>query len=170
MAVEAIKSAQITNQTASPKVPNTSFNAEGGPVHSVAHVLMNATASIGSTYRLGRVRSGDRVDTLQYAQTVGTGGVGRNNDFGIYDIEGGAVVSAALLAKNVTFAAAVASYQELIPGSASAVLTVLNVEQRIWELLGLASDPDKEYDLTITCNEANTTLAIDIAVQWGVIR
>lgn len=170
MAVEAILSAQITNAVAIPRVPNTSFTSEGQPVTSVAKVTMDAAASIGSTYRLFRVRSGDRVASLQIANDAGTAGVGRDNDIGIYDIEGGAVVSAKLFAAAISLVTARVLWTELLPAEGGAVLTAAKTEQRIWELLGLSADPFKEYDLTITCNEANTTAAIIIAVQAMVIR
>lgn len=170
MAVEAVKSAQITNLTATPKVPGTSTTADGEVVTGVAKVTMASDASIGSTYRLGRVRSGDRVKSLKHAQSIGTGGVGRDNDYGLYDIDNGAVVNVNLFFDALTFAAAVLLWTELLPADAGSGVTVAKAEQRIWELLGLTADPFKEYDLTITCNEANTTLAIDIAAQWEVVR
>ena len=170
MAVEAILSTQITNAVAIPRVPNASTTDQGEPVHSVAKVTMDAAASATSTYRLFRVRSGDRVVSLRYAQTIGTGGVGRDNDFGLYDIEGGAVVDVNCFADAITFASAVLAWTELLPADAGSNCTVANCEQKIWQLLGLTADPFKEYDVTITCNEANTTLAIDIGVQITVVR
>jgi len=168
MAVVTRKSTQITNAEARPIIRNTSTQVEGEPVENVAYVNPQNGDSANSIYRLGRVRSGDRLAALQLANTAGT--TCASNDFGLYDIEGGAVVNATLFAHAIDLTAARTTFTGLIPGSSGATLTIANSEQRIWELLGLAQDPFKEYDLAITANNNFTVSNVDVSVKWTVVR
>lgn len=172
MAVELVNSTQIANDVATPKVLNNPFTTRGPAERSVAKVTVGATASIASIYRFFRVRSGDRVSVLRLANTIGTAGVGRDNDIGLYDIEGGAVVDVNFFAKAVSMVSERATWTELLPGAAAGGtnITPANSETRIWEQLGLSADPMKDYDVAMTVNEANTTLAIVVALQIEVVR
>jgi hypothetical protein len=108
--------------------------------------------SIGSTYRMSRIRSSDRVDTIRLANDAVLTAVA---DIGLYDINDGTVVSAAFFASAVSLAAASAGTDVtfesgLLGGSVS------NGEKRVWEALGLTGDPYKEYDVTLTLTAAAT--------------
>ena len=57
MAVVALKSTAITNATASPMVPNSANVANGNLRESQGFAVITSGDSVGSTYRLFRVRS-----------------------------------------------------------------------------------------------------------------
>jgi hypothetical protein len=73
-------------------------------------------------------------------------------NIGLYTVNGGAVVNAALFAAAQSLAAAQNTGLELV----HSVTTLANAEKRVWELLGLSADPGLEYDVTLTLTAAAT--------------
>lgn len=153
-AVVTLKSTAITNADATPIVFNSPSVEKGNERISRAVVAIGNGDSIGSTYRIARVRSSDKVNALLFwAPDIGTTTAG---SVGLYDTtaNGGAVVSAAFYASAVAFNAGPynavdVTYQALAAGGSLA-----NGEKRIWEALGLAVDPMKDYDIAITLTGA----------------
>lgn len=152
MAVEAIKSTVITNADASPAVINSAQIANGRVRHMRGKAAVDASASIGSTYRLMRVKSNDLVHQLLLHCTAITSAAG---DIGIYRTaaDGGAVVDADLFASAQSLASALAGTDVT---RESNVITVANMEKPLWELAGLSADPQVEYDIVVTLTAAAT--------------
>lgn len=148
MATEAIKSTVITNADATPVVINPAY-LDGARVRVKRGVATSvlAAADVGSTYRFGRIRSNDVVKEVKLDNA--TLGAGAAMDFGLYKTakDGGAVVDADLFASAVDMNTA---NRALDITRESGVITVANMQKRVWELLGLTTDPQIEYDITGT--------------------
>lgn len=148
MATEAIKSVPITNADATPAVLNKA-NVDGGRERhkrGVAVAVLGA-ADVGSTYRFFRIKSNDLVTRL-LLDNIAFGGAAAM-DIGLYKTakDGGAVVDADFFASAQAVVAAQRSIDVL---RESGVITVANMEKRVWELLGLTEDPNIDYDVTGT--------------------
>lgn len=145
MAVVNQTSAALTN--ALTNTVSEPWQVNGDTVESVGFAPVATTDSIGSTYRLVRVRSSSRLTVLQLvndALTTSTFNVG------LYGINGGAVVSVSLFGAAVSGATAGRTSLE------NTAITAANLEKRVWQLLGLSQDPNLEYDLTLTTVAAAT--------------
>lgn len=155
MAVETRKSTAITNATATPVVLNGGFLVNGNVRASQGFANIVSADSIASTYRLFRVRSGDRLDYLRvYAPDIGTTTAG---DVGLYDVNGvngGAVVDVDFFASALSLNGGALNGVDITFEAAAAGGLITNGEKRIWEALGLASDPSKEYDVVLTLTGA----------------
>lgn len=149
-AVVALKSTAITNMDAQPAVLNTANNSHGNIRESQGIAAISNGDSVGSTYRVARIRSSTRVSSIKlWAPDIGTTTAA---NVGVYDTaaNGGAVVSASLFAAGQALNAG--PYVALdVTFSALAQSTA---EQRLWELLGLSADPMKDYDLALTLSGA----------------
>jgi hypothetical protein len=152
MAVEAIKSSVITNSDATPVTINSAQIADGRVRHKRGVAAVDAAASIGSTYRLARVKSNDIVPLLLLDCTAITSATA---DIGLYRTarDGGAVVDADLFASAQSLASALRGNDVT---RESGVITVPNMEKTLWELLGLTADPQVEYDIALTLTAAAT--------------
>lgn len=161
MAVVATKSTMITNQDATPVVEAPAYQHHGRLREMVESFSIANGDSIGSTYRVLRVWSGWRIsDLVLDSPDIGTTTIA---DFGLYQTaeNGGAVVDADFFA----------SAQSLKDGAVantsiareSGVITIANADTRIWEQLGLSSDPKVWYDVTATL-----TAAADAAGEAGL--
>lgn len=154
MAVVALKSTAITNATATPPVPNSANVEKGKLRESQGFAVITNTDSIGSTYRLARIRSSDRVSQiLLYSPDIGTTTAG---DLGLYrtNPDGGAVVDVDFFASAQALNAGpyVGVDMTFEAGAAGGLIT--NGEKRIWEALGLTADPFLEYDIVLTLTGA----------------
>lgn len=156
----------IVNQTsngvtnANNKQQSNSYQVNGDAVETVGFAAVATTDSIGSTYRLARVRSSSRLSSLQVINDALTT---MTANLGLYGINGGAVVSVSLFGAAV--ALGTAGRTELLNTTA---VPAAKIEQRIWELLGLSLDPQLEYDLTFT-TVAAATAAGNLAVKVQAI-
>lgn len=148
--VSALKSGPITTLDATPAVRPGSWT-HGDKGHYAGTVETLATDSIASTYRMFRVRSGQRCAALAvFCDALGSGCAG---DVGLYKptIEGGAVVDADFFASAVAIAAATNGTDITFEsGNAATNMGIEQIEKRIWEVLGLTADPMVEYDVTVT--------------------
>jgi hypothetical protein len=156
MAVVALKSTAITNATATPMVPNSANLANGNLRESQGFAVIANGDSVGSTYRLGRLRSSDRVSQiLAYSPDIGTTTAG---DLGLYDTtmaaNGGTVVDADFFASALSLSGGAINGSDITFEAAAAGGLITNAEKRIWEALGLSADPHKEYDVVLTLTGA----------------
>jgi hypothetical protein len=144
MAADTLKSTTITGLDSLPILRPNAW-VHGGNVRAFSeYVTASAAADNTSTYRFFRVHSWMRPVNLSIFSVAqgGSAAVG----VGLYDTaaNGGAVVNATLFASAFSLVSAVAgtnvTYQNL---------TYDKSTLRIWELLGLTTDPSKEYDVTI---------------------
>lgn len=152
MAVVATKSTYVTNADATPVDLNPSYQ-NGTIREQVATIETTSGDSIGSTYRLLRVFSGWRIsDLLIDADDIGTTTIA---DVGLYDVaslNGGAVVDADFFASALVLNAGALANTNIT--HESAVVDIANKHKRLWEQLGLSTDPGKWYDIALTLTAA----------------
>ncbi len=188
MAQVAIKSTAVTNYNATPRTQNA-VGIENGAVIRAVNGLCTLTsgnteaatlAAGASTYRFGKIRSADYVDTLRLVTTADAGTT-TVVDIGLYDLlthsNGGTVVDQDFFASSFSLkdgaitrggaSAALEADQTFESGAAGGLIT--NGEKRVWEMLGLSADPHKEYDVAMTLTGACDGTATAL-LQVYVIR
>lgn len=171
MAQVNIKAAAITNATSMPRVQN-SRGIEGGELVRAVNGLCAITsgdtqaatyAAGASVYRFGYIKSSDFYDQLRViCPDIGTTTA---IDIGLYAVGNatapGAVVDqdffASALALNAgalaeTGTAGLSAFQSFEAGAAGGLATNLN--KRVWEALGLTSDPGLTYEVVGTLTGA----------------
>ncbi len=172
MAVVNTKSTAVTNADAATQT-NLSLKIAGGRLReSVGTVEAVNGDSIGSTFRLARIRSNDRVSRVMLSCDAITSCAG---DVGIYDIaaNGGAVVDADFFASAQSLASALVNADvthEADAADAGAGFGHADVEKPLWQALGLAADPYKLYDIAVTLTAAaaaNGTIAMKVQYVNG---
>ena len=154
MAVVALKSTAITNATATPVVPNSANVEKGNVRESQGFAVIANGDSVASTYRLGRIRSNDRMSLIRvYSPDIGTTTAG---DLGLYrtSAEGGAVVDVDFFASALSLSGGALNGTDITFEAAAAGGSIANAEKRVWEALGLTADPFLEYDITLTLTGA----------------
>lgn len=172
MAVVNTKSTAVTNADAATQT-NLSLKIAGGRLReSVGTVEAVNGDSIGSTFRLARIRSNDRVSRVMLSCDAISSCAG---DVGIYDIaaNGGAVVDADFFASAQSLASALVNADvthEADAADAGAGFGHADVEKPLWQALGLAADPYKLYDIAVTLTAAaaaNGTIAMKVQYVNG---
>lgn len=151
MAVVQVSSTPVANVDGKPIVRNSAKVSEGEVLSSIGSVALANGDSIGSVYRMVRIRSGCRINSLFLLCTAVTSGAA---DIGLYQTaaKGGAVVDADFFSAAQTIATASQGIQ-VAHGNALAVATSM---LRVWEALGLSADPGIEYDVALTLTAATT--------------
>jgi len=164
MAVVTVKSAGITNRDAVPAVLNNAAVINANLKCSAGLVTITSGDNINSTYAVCTIPSNALVRALWLtAPDIGTTTAA---DIGLYDVTaaGGAVVSGQLFQAGAVLNAG--PYQRVDYGSGKTI-TVANSEKRIWELLGLAADPVKNYDVVLKLTgTADATGAVLLEVVY----
>jgi len=172
MAVVNTKSTAVTNADAATQT-NLSLKIAGGRIReSVGTVEAVNGDSIGSTFRLARIRSNDRISRVLLSCDAISSCAG---DVGIYDIaaNGGAVVDADFFASAQSLASALVHADvthEADAADAGAGFGHADVEKSLWQALGLAADPYKLYDIAVTLTAAaaaNGTIAMKVQYVNG---
>lgn len=187
MAQVNIMSSAVTNATATPKVQNLP-GIDGGVMVRAVNGLVTLTsgndadptyAAGASVYRVGKVRSSDFYHQLRIVTTADAGTT-TVVDVGLYRTgtatAPGALVDQDFFASSlslkdgaiVTTGSGVnAADQTFEAGVAGGLIT--NAEKRIWECLGLTSDPGLEYEVVLTltgaCDGTATALVQVIVVR-----
>lgn len=121
--------------------------------------------SIGSVYRLARVPSNARVSRVLIGCDAITTCAG---DVGVYEIAaaGGAVVDADLFTSAQSLATAIVINTDVT--HESGIYGVEDVEQPLWQALGLTADPGKLYDIAITLTAAaGSAGTVSLKVQYA---
>lgn len=152
MAVVAVKSAQVTNRDASPRVFNN-----GRTVAGVKRVVLDQVAiangdSVASTYRIGQIPS--RAVVLAVRVTCPDIGTTTTADVGLYrtTADGGALVDADFFGSAVSLSGGALTKSDIT--LESTVVSVANAAKAVWENLGLATDPSVDYDVVLTLTGA----------------
>lgn len=162
MAVVNTISPELTNLLATPIVVND-IHDNGGRVRiKSATVAVAAGDDDNSTFRFFRVRSGHKIISLQLKCDAIAGGT--VYDLGLYTIDGGALVDVDLYADGITVATATpavphvnATAPHLELRFADAVTANINdINNKVWEDLGLTEDPGLEYDMVLTALTVGT--------------
>lgn len=149
MAAEHLKSTSITNATASPKTLNGPHLGAGILKEVQGTITPSATSEANSTHRFCRVPSNARISQVLISCAAFTTAGAVN--VGLYDVDGGSVVDADLFASAVALTAA---KQNADVTYESGEYTMVESEKMLWEVLGLSSDPQKEYDVAATVSTA----------------
>lgn len=155
MADDSKKTTAITNLDATPVLRAMSWYHGGALKSYVGTVEAADAASIGTVYRFFRIPSWARVESIHVMNDALSAGA---MDVGLYKCaaDGGAVVDADFFASAV----AVSSANKATGGSNvaweadSTASNIDKVDKRIWEILGLTSDPQLEYDVAGTVTTA----------------
>lgn len=165
MAVTNRNSDQIANIVAVPRV--TLFPADGPSILRTVRGVVTPAAddSATSVFRLCRIPSNAVIrSVILTAGNATTAGAG---DVGLYQTaeNGGAVVDADLFASAQALTSSAAA-RGLDVTLESGVYTTANANQQLWAVLGLSSDPKRDYDvaytITTTHNGGPTSLAIEV--------
>lgn len=164
-AVVAVSSTPITNATATPVVLNSANVARARVLASRGICAVANGDSIASVYRFTRIKSNDLVSKVLLDNA--TLGAACTMDIGLYQTSGngGAVVDAGFFASAIDMNAA---NRALDVTRESGVITVANMEKRVWQLLGLSADPQREYDVAGTLVAA-AAAAGSVCVQVEVL-
>lgn len=131
---------------------------------SVGTVEVAAGDDDGSVYRFMRVHSSWRISELLVACDAITGATAY--DIGLYNVAAGAAVDDDLFASAVNISGGLAAYTEQLLESGT--VGIDDVEKSIWELLGLTSDPNLEYDLCMTGDTVGSAAGtISVKVRYS---
>jgi len=142
-----VNSTWITNAVATPKVFTDANKSAGIAKVAKSAATVSATQASGDTIRMVRVPSNARIDAVLLTTADAT--TAGNVDIGIYQTEenGGAVVDSDLFASALALTGGpfVRSDQTFESGE----YTYAESAKPLWEVLGLTSDPGREYDVVL---------------------
>lgn len=155
MAVVTVKSFAITNRDASPKVRNDAAHAKASLRSFVGAAAIANGDSVGSKYILGSIPSNAIVHSLLLSTSADMGTTTTAN-IGLYQVTAadgtaGAVVDADFFKATADFKTGAITDSEVANGN---VITLANSYKKVWELLGLTSDPNLMYDVVATLDGA----------------
>ena len=168
MAVEYLKSTAVSNADGTPVVFNNGRVVRMPLWEFVGTKTVSASASIGSTYRLGRVPSNARISEISLScSAFDTTGAA---DIGVYQTayNGGTVVDADFFGSAVVLTTALTNSNVT---HESGVFGISDVEKPLWEALGLSADPMRDYDIALTLTAANgagATPVISMRTRFGI--
>jgi hypothetical protein len=163
MGTSALKSAPITNLDATPVVPNTTGEGAPGYVRSAyGQVTAVAADAAGSTYRLVRVPSNAKVQSLQFeSQAQGAGKVQLGLYYSSSTVDGtqaslqGTVIDAKFFSDDIDCAAAVLPGEKVFFTGGSNTPDKRN--QPLWQAAGLTADPGGFFDVVATVHTTAIT-------------
>lgn len=169
MGVVNVNSTQITNNLATPPVLSNPYIAGGIYRECVDVCTMGSADSNNSTYRFFRIPSNARIGDIEVMNDANTSGT--SYKCGVLLINGGSTVvagsDAIFIPSGTTMASARNTWTSLyFPAIAGSSAAVANVTKRVWELLGLTSDPNATYDVVVTAvtaGSAGGSLALKLA-------
>ena len=151
MGVVSVKSAAMTNATATPKVLNSANLVGGNLRESQASVTITSGDSTGSIYYLFPIKSSDRLSELKvYSPDIGTTTAG---DVGLYRTadEGGAVVDVDAICSALSLKDGALNGTDITFEATSGLGGLANAEKRVWECIsGLTVDPHLTYIVALT--------------------
>ena len=144
MAIVNLKSQQITDMTATPRVP-VNGRVQGGSLREASGTVVSGAADTAdSTYRFCRVPSNACISQVLISAADATTAGAIN--VGLYQVDGGAVVDADLFASALDLSGGPFTNQDITFESGQ--YTNAEADNALWEVLGLSADPGIEYDLT----------------------
>ncbi len=173
MAVVNTNSTELDNVEATPIVPNSIRNIGGRVRVKTASVTVANGDTNASTFRFFRVRSSDSIKSIKVRSSADFSS-GTDWDVGLYTINGGAVVDSDLYCDGATLATAapavphavaVSQYQEMRFADATTAI-MSDINNQVFEDLGLTADPGLEYDLVFLANTIGTVGGILAVEMW----
>lgn len=169
MGIANTKCTTVTNLDATPATLNDKRLMGGILKEQVGTVEIAAADDNNSVYRVGRVHSSWRIsDIIRYNDAITSGA---DFDVGLYDTaaNGGAVVNINCFADAVSLASAsVTGTSDLY--EAGSDVGVEDIEQEVWQMAGLSSDPNKFMDVCytgVTVGSGAGTLSVKIRYVDG---
>lgn len=153
MAVVTVKSARITGRDSTPPVRGGLTLGPRRLYAEVATVEVTNGDSIASKFILATVPSHASMRELViYCDAITSAAA----DFGVYRTtqDGGAVVDADAFGSAVSLATAITTGANIL--HESGVLDISEIEQPLWQILGLTVDPGIDYDIVATLTAAAT--------------
>lgn len=174
MAVVTTKSTAIANRDAVQKVLTDPFIAGGSTTEAYGFVAAAVGDSINSAYKMMSVPSNARVSSLRLAN--GALGTSVTVDVGVFypttlPLGGGSFLSPALAGTLITSSAiaagtavssANATFVDLI---STATLSLDKQEMPLWQMIGMAADPECNLDLGYVVKGAAVGTAGQIAMK-----
>lgn len=165
MAVVSVSSTVITNRDAVPRVKTISRVIKMAMQMASGTVELAAGDSIASKLKFAQVPSNARISQVLLSCDALTAGA---MDIGIYQTtdNGGAVVDADHFASAADMATALKNSDVTFE---SGVYGVEDLEKPLWEALGLATDPMRDYDIVGTLTTAATAAGtVSLQVSYGI--
>lgn len=175
MAVDHVKSPNITNLDSFPVVQNTAGEGAQGVLRSInGYATAVAASSVGATYQLVRVPSTVKVKRIFFeSEAQGAG----KFDVGVfYATDGGGGQPTSLLVANAIdadfFASAIDCTSLVAATDITNESTTYSLDKRdmpLWQALGLTSDPRVNFDIVasvITTAVTTGTGKFGIQVQF----
>lgn len=159
LAVVTVKSTLITNRDAQPVVISNRALQGGEVKHARAVVSIANGDSVGSKYLCFQIPS--NAVPISVRESFPDVGTTTAADVGLYQTTalGSAVVDADFFKAATVLNAGAISKSEIVNGN---VITLANSEKRVWELLGLASDPGINYDVVMTLTGAADAAGVGV--------
>lgn len=153
MAIVNVKARGIAAADGAPLLKGDLFTSPRRVYRWPATVEVTNGDSIGSVYRFSRVPSNAVPAALIKKSDAIASAVA---DFGLYRTaaDGGAVVDADFFGSAVALTGADTTGTDIV--HESGVVDISEVEQPLWQLLGLTADPGIEYDIAATLTVAAT--------------
>lgn len=172
MAVVTVKSTQVTNRDATPRVINSPAQVAGMMQQFAATAEAANGDSIASKYIMGQIPSNAFGEVIKlYCDAITSGAA----DIGIYrsTVDGGAVVDVDFYASAQSIAAAIATgtevQHEADPADAGVGFGLADLEKPLWQRLQLTADPGVMYDVVLTLTAATTAAGtIGLRANWAV--
>ena len=169
MPVVNTKSSAV-NRADAPTQTVNSLNVQGGRLYeSIGTIEATLDDSIGSTYRLVRVKSNDRISRVLLSNDAIAGCVANIGIYEVQGVNGGAVIDADFFASAVSLTSANVHLDvthEADAADAGAGYGLADTERPLWQALGLAADPNKWYDVALTLTAATTGVGtVSLKVQ-----
>lgn len=166
MAVANTKSNHITNADATPVVLVNPVEYNGILRGTAGTVETLAADDAASVYRLCRVPSNARIESIKLASDAITGATAA--DVGVYQTaaNGGAVLDADFFATDVDISTAAIAFTEVLLEATAT--DIAKCDMPLWELLGLSADPGREYDICVTVNDVTAAGTISMKVLYVI--
>lgn len=165
MAVANTKSNHITNADATPPALVNAVE-NGGILRGASGTVETLAADdAASVYRLVRVPSNARIESIKLASDAITGASAA--DVGLYQTaaNGGAVLDADFFATDVDISSATAFTEVMLEATAT---DCSKCAKPLWDLYGLTSDPCIFYDICVTVNDVTAAGTISMKVIYVV--
>ena len=159
----------LVNTYAVPTIPNTTGDDIGSLEVKIAQcaIPVVGTDLAGSQYRFCQVFSSDIITVLKFSSTALTAGaisLGLYNAPNLTTLAAGVAANVHLFATSVSCASAITQQDQRF-----ANLALTTIGQRVWQLLGLTSDPLLTYDVVGT-STTGATAAGTLAVEMVYVR
>lgn len=162
MATEALKSASVTSADATPAQAVTAGQGAPARLQTINDfVTTTSGVTVGSTYRMARVRSDCKVKHIRVEGDAMTQGP---FDIGLYYADGGnsavpagTVIDADFFGSAVSFASAV-GITDVTNESGNYKGDERNKE--LWDAVGLSADPGGMFDIVLTSTNTITAGAL----------